>query len=382
MADRMKRLWQGGKWLALLALGILIGASLIEGALRIAPEAFPKRIQNIVKGGRLRVKLDSTKMPDAYLGEKLRPGLDVEIVEHQDYQYRIKTYLNYPDVGFRGNVRERPTIGLALGDSFTFGVGVDPSETWPEVLSKVADGNFVNLGVPGYGPPQYTRVLRKYGVALHPRIVVYAFSQNDVADSECFARWLTVGGEYSCPTRRGHASALEKFAARHLYTYWVARGFGEAAREPRRLAVYDSPDMGVHLIFDLDTMDRRTARGRRPESLSAATTDAILEASRIAAAAGATFILLLIPSKEQAHQHIISQYMSAPSIDDVDAVNVALIEFCRQHKIRWIDLTPSFRAGAKQDKQLYYRADGHWNAEGHRVAAQRIFDYLKKEKLL
>ena len=190
-------------WSGLVALGILIGASLIEGALRIFPEAFPKRIQGILRGGRLRSMLDSTRMPDAYLGVKLRPGLDVAIVEHGDYRYRIKTYLNYPDVGFRGNIRERPTIGLALGDSFTFGVGVDAGENWPEMLSKMADGNFVNLGVPGHGPPQYTRVLRKYGVALHPRIVLYAFTQNDVSDSKCYEQWLTAGGEYACPPTRG-----------------------------------------------------------------------------------------------------------------------------------------------------------------------------------
>ena len=111
-------------------------------------------------------------------------------------------------------------------------------------------------------------------------------------------------------------------------------------------------------------------------------TDTIVEASRIAEAARAKFILLLIPSKEQSYWHIINENLGDLNRYDLDAVNRALMQFCRENKITWIDLTPFFREEANRNKQLYFRLDGHWNAEGHRLAARAIYDYLVKHRSL
>lgn len=83
-----------------------------------------------------------------------------------------------------GPTRSRPTRLLALGDSCTFGVGVDDDETWPAQLRGLlaATGREVqvlNAGVPGYTAFQGARLLERRGAELEPDVVVASFGFND-----------------------------------------------------------------------------------------------------------------------------------------------------------------------------------------------------------
>lgn len=136
----------------LVAAGIAFALLAAELSLRLVPGLFPSRIAGLAQVAQQRMALDDAVATDPELGLKLKPGIDISI-EHPDYRYRKRTYLNYADIGFRGNVVERPILGVALGDSFTFGVGVNAEEAWPEQLSKQVGKNIINLGVMGYAPP-------------------------------------------------------------------------------------------------------------------------------------------------------------------------------------------------------------------------------------
>lgn len=73
---------------------------------------------------------------------------------------------------------------LALGDSCTFGVGVDDDETWPAQLQRsLTEKNFsvevINAGVPGYTAYQGKRFLETRGPSLRPDLVVASFGFND-----------------------------------------------------------------------------------------------------------------------------------------------------------------------------------------------------------
>ncbi|MCX6706549.1 MAG: hypothetical protein NT001_00180, partial [Candidatus Woesearchaeota archaeon] len=50
--------------------------------------------------------------------------------------------------------------------------------------------------------------------------------------------------------------------------------------------------------------------------------------------------------------------------------------FLAENHISYIDLYPVFYAKQKQIP-LYFKIDGHWNKEGHEIAAEEIFKYLK-----
>ena len=92
--------------------------------------------------------------------------------------------------GFRANGDTRPPADarsevLALGDSFTFGLGVRDHETWPAQLEQALvktlgrPAEVVNAGTISYGVFQELDLLRTAGLATRPRIVIHALYWND-----------------------------------------------------------------------------------------------------------------------------------------------------------------------------------------------------------
>jgi hypothetical protein len=67
-----------------------------------------------------------------------------------------------------------------LGDSFTFGYGVDDRDTWPERLQRIEPRvQAVNMGQGGYSMGQAWMWFKRDGLALEPDAVVLAFIVDD-----------------------------------------------------------------------------------------------------------------------------------------------------------------------------------------------------------
>jgi hypothetical protein len=72
---------------------------------------------------------------------------------------------------------------MILGDSFMWGANVEVSATVAQQLQRLvgADYQILNLGVPGWGIDQMYLAYLKYVAALHPKIVLLAYIDEDVA---------------------------------------------------------------------------------------------------------------------------------------------------------------------------------------------------------
>ncbi len=60
----------------------------------------------------------------------------------------------------------------------------------------------------------------------------------------------------------------------------------------------------------------------------------------------------------------------------------AVAEWCAQNGVPCIALLEPLRAAAAKRENLYFRIDPHWNAAGHRVAAEAIEAGLQQLGLL
>jgi lysophospholipase L1-like esterase len=115
----------------------------------------------------------------------LRPGADLRLREPREVRYRINAD------GFRDRIRSRPKPDgvfriLALGDSVTFGYGVEEDETYPmrlEASFAATDRiEVLNLGVGGYNPYTEAMLLADLGPAYQPDLVLVQFCINDLND--------------------------------------------------------------------------------------------------------------------------------------------------------------------------------------------------------
>ena len=78
---------------------------------------------------------------------------------------------------------------LAIGDSFTYGWGVDIEYTWPFLLEKKLSGQYkdkrvevINLGVGGAVPSEYSEIAEEYILLYKPDFVIVGFVEgNDFA---------------------------------------------------------------------------------------------------------------------------------------------------------------------------------------------------------
>ena len=101
------------------------------------------------------VLLDRPRDP-LYAGDpghfwQLRPGLDIELT-HQEEGWIFSVQTSAEGLRDEG-IPDSPWI-LALGDSTTFGWGVEAEETWPEQLEERLSMPVVNAGVPGHSTHQ------------------------------------------------------------------------------------------------------------------------------------------------------------------------------------------------------------------------------------
>ncbi|MFO0548031.1 MAG: SGNH/GDSL hydrolase family protein [Polyangiaceae bacterium] len=97
-------------------------------------------------------------------------------------------------VGLRGSTEVGPkaaneTRVLVLGDSFTWGIGVESTETFPVLLEERLRARLehpvsvVNGGMPNYGTVQELGFYRAYGKSFSPDVVVLAYYINDDGDN-------------------------------------------------------------------------------------------------------------------------------------------------------------------------------------------------------
>ncbi|MBU6283437.1 hypothetical protein KGQ64_14460 [bacterium] len=107
-------------------------------------------------------------------------------------EFRERTTIN--SIGMRdrevGPKRPGEFRILAIGDSFTYGHGVQLEESWPKVLeARLAEGardgrtvSVLNAGQPGYGIDQVFESFRLRRLDLAPDLVVVGLHSTDVTD--------------------------------------------------------------------------------------------------------------------------------------------------------------------------------------------------------
>lgn len=126
-----------------------------------------------------------------YIGIKLRPNLDAHVVNPFnpiEAEKGVTFHLTSNADGFRGRAFASKTPAalrvVSIGDSSTFGFGVDTEWTYQRLLESRMTGSgypteVMNLGIPGQTTRHGLGVLKHYGLELQPDVVIVSFGAND-----------------------------------------------------------------------------------------------------------------------------------------------------------------------------------------------------------
>ena len=233
----------------------------------------------------------------------------------------------------------RPRL-VVVGDSFTFGVGVDADERWTDVLEELVPGlDVVNLGMNAIGTDQELLVLERDGLRYGPALVVcQLYDGNDFRDVS-----LSRNGYLPKPHFRLAGGALELVPPR--------RDWDSRLRECGYLG-----ELAFRVLRGAS--DYRVVT---PEWRDADTTPllaALLERMRTASeGAGAGFLVLVVRSP------------GPPRFD-------ALAPQLERAGVETLDSGPLFADPAARAVRML--PDDHWTPAGHRAVAGALAAELER----
>jgi len=367
----IRRLFQG---LILTSLSVLVSIILAETLLHLFPGLLPVELQLTVR---------DRGIAHATIGSLPEPS-STGLLWTRDFKITHEIDAH----GFR-NPGPWPTTAdvVTIGDSLTFGYGVEAHEAWPRILELETGRSVVNLGLIGAGPQQHLRLYETFGRALKPQLVVIgAFVANDFWDTEMFDRWEHSGapGNYLIWRDFGRPTAerLERFAGRYRYfmrqnsrLYQLVR-YGQSVLRSRRAEppVVVEPRPGVALQLRPAYLEATTTYAHKGSRYFETAIESLRELRDQAAARGASTLVLLQPSKEETYMALLGQPIPDPAKDFREALE--------ELAIAYVDLGPLFRDRAQRGEVLFFATDGHPNADGYRLAAEGLLGYLKERRVL
>ncbi|KAF0225587.1 MAG: hypothetical protein FD176_273 [Rhodospirillaceae bacterium] len=263
---------------------------------------------------------------------EFQPHLDIAF-NTPEFSTRIRTDAD----GFRlPEAIPHGTRVLFLGDSFVFGHGVNGEQALPHRLQRLSQGRLsvVNAGVPGYDTRRETMVLENRGQTLRPQIVLVGFVLNDVlANSEEFRFSPTATG----PMRRLPLPALGS-----LVEYLIS----DPAFVLFRMGVNVSRRFD-HLACRLDGACQQGW---------AATRHWLARLKKAAGTARVVLVRIPMPGEEPNAPAVIGNLGEAARLNGMDFIDLAQAPGLLQTG--------------------YYQTDGHWNADGHDMAARYLWSHL------
>lgn len=335
---------------------------------------------------------------DPLLGWRNRPQIQGYFARRE-----FRHHVRHNSYGMRGaEIGLAPEPGrirvLAVGDSFTWGYGVEEEETFCRLLSKALDVEVLNLGVSGYGTDQELLSLRKVRSRYGARAVIVFFdAATDVSDVRNAHRWgyakprMAVASDGSLylaerPAQRRAAvvSSSDTDRSKNVEHPWfnmlaesstlfnvTVAGLASRSWSVRNF-LQESGIVGAWVAWD----DEEVLKHASSENVEAGweVTFAILaEMKRSLIEYGMDLIVVHIPGKGQVSPRLDLE------VFDPQFPPRRLREFCDSAGILFIDTLPELTAALQGDgPEPYYRFDPHLTPTGHHIVARSVARQLRE----
>ncbi len=326
---------------------------------------------------------------DPVLGWKMPPEIETKVsfVDREDIPVRSNRWgfwdRDWPESKPEGRCRI-----VCLGDSFTWGMGVEAAERFSNRLA-LEDDRFevLNFGIPGYGTDQALLAWRSSASRFSPDVVVLTIYQNDFGDNLFEVRngrakpyFARIGGKLKLENEPvpkldfWESGVMHQVAPPYRPLYPVATF--------RRNRVVHWLAKNSDLVRMIYTMSRAASQAKAPE----------LEPPSPSAGSGSSPAVELAPLLD-AQVELMSDLVLTLSFDveksgarlvvvlagddsplfraEQAALEAALIPV--------LDATTTALAPRLGDRSIYFRYNQHWTAAAHEEVAGMLRALLESE---
>ena len=245
---------------------------------------------------------------------------------------------------------------LALGDSFTFGVGVELKDLYLSRLEQMLNRNkergysIIKAGVVGYSTFNEKEYLERIGLGFHPDLVMVQFWWDDLGIDRI--TYLADSGFLTSGRIKSNAQ-LRLFLNRHFRAYAFLR---------RVFTIISKKNLFAPKTFN-EAEDQPGLEKKSAVTLKEfKEIEALCEKNRISC------LFILIPPKELVYDDSVlrSQWESFRGL-------------LSRNKIRYFDCLPVLKESALRGEVAFFKVDPHLNQNGHKIVAEGIYRYLSFE---
>jgi hypothetical protein len=383
---------------------VLVAAALVAGSLLFALAGFELLLRVLGYSAPLWYR------PDPELGWRLRPGLAAWYTREGRAFVRVNAAGSRDD---REYARAKPA-GVyriaVLGDSYSEAMQVPRSQTyWALLAGRLAACGFrdarpvevLNFGVSGYGTAQEVLALESTALGYRPDLVLLQFTNgNDVRNNSRALEdekarpffvlrqdGLRLDASFAASPRFQQRISPAFTALRAAADYSRVVQLVREARPSRLLSSAQAAPAGAGVEQGMEPFVLAPPRDA-PWEQAWRITEALISKTRdLAARNGAGFVLVTVPYAIQVHperrqREALQAELGVPDLLYPDR---RLERFAARAGIRAIALAPEMQRLAEQTGAYFHGFErsgmgrGHWNAQGHHVAAELIARRLCSE---
>lgn len=291
---------------------------------------------------------------------------------------------------------ERPDV-VFVGDSFAVLAAQREPAGLQLRVERELRARVLNVAISGLGPAREAWLLEQRGLPARPRLVVwFYFGGNDLSDT----LWLMLAANEGRKTWGDLAG--ERRAPRLILPSLLASLFASAGARPEPLPALALPG-GARAWFSPDALRVMTLPKQplQQHPVWQQCAQVLRRAHERTVAAGAQFLLVYVPCKEQLYLPLVAgdgaalhRYAKASALytlplpDDSGALVQALLdnrgaqeaavrELCEQAGIPMWSATAPLDAALQAGTPIYYTTDTHWRAEGQAAVATPLLERLR-----
>ncbi len=340
------------------------------------------------------------------------PKKDIHGVSSVEGEYDYIAHIN--SLGYRGaevsSARPKDVLRvIAVGDSFTFGVGADDNETIPYNIesylrSKSVKAEVINAGV-GHSSPimQYVN-LKNIFINQEPNLVILLFDLTDLWDdwhSERMAVYDKAGeivrfdptfvdGKRSFWLTAVNYSAFCKYINDKIVRSFKKmkhlglKNYSQAIKEKKRAkaAIINSGEnISDETVLEYDGLLMMRGRDKKDliDKQFVRTAKYILSIRDLLAEKGVPFILVSYPhgiyvaGDEWKDGRVTWGFEAGKTYDDYYAFEL-LANFANENKINFINTLPYFLENKKEGVKYFFDFDGHMMPAGYKMVADGVIN--------